>query len=191
MSYPTESKLLAQRLEAIQAERIAIKRRDEELSADEQRIRLALEVIRSVVAEYGSESEAQPTTLPSAHAALSLPGLALSATGSTTPAAPASFQSQPKQRLEDLILQAFDAKEGMTSLEVAGLLSHAKRESVMSTLSRMVSKGMVRREGKLYLRSVQGEGPEVVATTGPSIATESVPGQHTSSAPIDEEDDLT
>lgn len=187
MVHQTESELLAKRLDAILSERAAIKKRDDELSADEQRIRLALDVIKSVMADYGQAPEVRPAIQLSGHATVSMTA---SGTLSTTPTALAP--AQPKQRLEDLILQAFDAKDGMTSLEVVGMLelvSEAKRESVMSTLSRMASKGLMRREGKLYFRRKQGEGPEV-GTTGPSVATESVAGQHTSSAPIDEEGDL-
>lgn len=187
MAHQTESELLTQRLDAILSERTAIKKRDDELSADEQRIRLALEVIKSVMADYGQLPEARPAAQLSGHATVSLTA---SGTLSSVPATPSPIQ--PKQRLEDLILQAFEAKDGMTSLEVVGMLelvSDAKRESVMSTLSRMASKGLMRREGKLYFCCKQGEGPEV-GTTGPSVATESVAGQHTSSAPIDEEGDL-
>lgn len=187
MAHPSDSELLAQRLEAIQSERADIKRRDDELSADEQRIRLALDVIRSVKASFGQATDARPPIQLAAHAVVEVSS---SATLTMAPAVqPAPTPPRPKQRLEDLILQAFEAKDGMTSLEVVSMLdlvSDAKRESIMSTLSRMASKGKVRREGRLYFRSKQGEGPEV-GTTGPSVATESVAGQHTSSAPIGEE----
>lgn len=187
MAHQTDSELLARRLEAIQSERSDIKRRDDGLSADEQRIRLALDVIRSVKASFGQATDARPPIQLAAHAVVEESS---SATLTMAPAVqPAPTPPQPKQRLEDLILQAFEAKDGMTSLEVVSMLdlvSDAKRESIMSTLSRMASKGKVRREGRLYFRSKQGEGPEV-GTTGPSVATESVAGQHTSSAPIGEE----
>ena len=79
----------------------------------------------------------------------------------------------------------------MTSTEVVDMVeifttATAKRESILSTLSRMSSKGLLRREGKLYFLVKKGESPEV-GTSGPSVATESVAGQHTSSAPIGEE----
>lgn len=187
MVHQTDSELLTQRLESIQSERADIKKRDDELSADEQRIRLALDVIRSVKASFGQPTDARPPIQLAAHA---LVEVSSSATLTTAPVVqPVSTRGQPKQRLEDLILQAFDAKDGVTSLEVVSMLdlvSDAKRESVMSTLSRMASKGKVRREGRLYFRSKQGEGPEV-GTTGPSVATESVAGQHTPSAPVGEE----
>lgn len=184
MAHQTESELLAQRLDAILSERAAIKKRDDELSADEQRIRLALDVIKSVMADYGQAPEVRPAIQLSGHATVSMTA---SGTLSTAPAA--TVPAQPKQRLENLILQAFEAKDGMTSLEVVSLLelvSDAKRESIMSTLSRMVSKGLMRREGRLYFRRKQGEGREV-GTTGPSVATESVTGQHTLGALIGEE----
>ena len=188
MAHQSDTQLLAQRLEAIQAERADIKRRDDELSADEQRIRLALDVIKSVKASYAQAAEDRPPIQLAAHATVEA---SVSATLTTAPAAqPAPAPAQPKQRLEDLILQALDAKDGVTSLEVVSMLdlvSDAKRESIMSTLSRMASKGKVRRDGRLYFLVKKGESPEVVATTGLSVATGSVAGQHTSGALIGEE----
>ena len=188
MAHQSDTELLAQRLEAIQAARADIKRRDDELSADEQRIRLALDVIKSVKASLGQATEDRLPIQLAAHAVV-----ATSASATLTTALsvqPAPNPAQPKQRLEDLILQALEAKDGVTSLEVVSmveLVSDAKRESIMSTLSRMASKGKVRRDGRLYFLVKKGESPEVVATTGLSVATESVAGQHTSSAPVGEE----
>jgi len=188
MVHQSDTELLAQRLTAIQTERADIKRRDDDLLADEQRIRLALDVIRSVKASYGQAADDRPPIQLAAHAVVEP---STSATLTTAPTAqPASPLAQPKQRLEDLILHALDGKDGVTSLEVVSMLqlvSNAKRESTMSTLSRMAGKGKVRRDGRLYFLVKKGESPEVVATTGPSVATESVAGQHTSSAPIGEE----
>lgn len=187
MAHQTESELLAKRLEAIQSERSVIKKRDDELSADEQRIRLALEVIRSVLADFAHAVESRPSVQLAGSATV-----VVSTGGTLTTAQGAPAAVQPKQRLEEMILQAFDTKDGMTSLEVVAMLelvSDAKRASVMSTLSRMASKGRMRREGKLYFRSTKGEGP-AVRTSGPSGATESVAGQPTSGANTDEEGDF-
>lgn len=192
MAQQTESELLAQRLEAIVSERTAIKKRDDELSADEQRIRLALDVIRAVVADHSRPFELKPTQPIGLHGTLGVAADVTAALAATQPPAQVTPPVRPKQRLEDLILEAFEAKDGMTSLEVVAMLelvSDSKRESVMSTLSRMASKGMMRREGRLYFRRKQGEGPEV-GTTGPSGATESVAGQPTSGAKTGEEGDL-
>ena len=181
MAHQSDTDLLAQRLEAIRAERADIKRRDDELSADEQRIRLALDVIKFVKASFEQATDARSPLQVAAHAVVEA-----SATATLTTAPP---PAQRKQRLEDLIFQALEAKDGVTSLEVVSMLdlvSDAKRESVMSTLSRMGTKGKVRRYGRLYFLVRKGEGPEV-ETSGPSVATESVAGQHTSSAPIGEE----
>lgn len=193
MAHQSDTELLAQRLEAIQIERADIKRRDDELSADEQRIRLALDVIKAVKASYGQVAEDRPLIQLAAHAVVEASASATLTMAQTAQPAPAS--AQPKQRLEDLILQALNAKDGVTSLEIVSMLnlvSDAKRESIMSTLSRMASKEKVRRDGRLYFLVKKCESPEVVATTGLSVATESVAGQHTSSAPIGEEgeDDL-
>ena len=71
---------------------------------------------------------------------------------------------RPKQRLEDLILAAFGDSGGLTSVEIAAAVekvSDAKRESVLSTVSRMASKKLLRREGKLYFLVQKGDSPEV------------------------------
>lgn len=179
MAHQSETELLAQRLDAIRTEKAALMKKVEELNADEQRINYALDVFRSVVADLGKAAGAN------IEVALSGVGVVgMTATGMLSVGAPVQSGAQEqaqrsKQTLESLILDAFAAKDGMTSVEVAGiveLVSDAKKDSIMSTLSRMAGKGLVRREGKLYFRGAKGEGSGVVGTTEPSGATTSGDG---------------
>jgi hypothetical protein len=176
MTQPSESDLLNQRLDAIRAEKAPLLKRLNELEAQEERINYALEIMRDVLAEVCG---------PSKQVELPIGGVG---------AVAAVAHAGPRQTLEQLIIDVFIDKTGMTSGEVADMVDMfspvtVKRESILSTLSRMASKekGLVRREGKLYFMVKKGESPEVVATTGPSVATESVAGQHTSGALIGEE----
>lgn len=190
MVYQSETDLLVRRLDAIRAEKATLLKRVDELSADEQRINLALDVIRSVVADFAPASTSKREVALSAVATV---GASASATLTVGQAQGGSEnqRQRPRQSLESLILEAFAERDGMTSVEVAGMLelvSDAKKDSILSTLSRMAGKGLVRREGKLYFLVKKGESPEA-ATSGLSIATASGEGQPTTGATAGEEGD--
>ncbi|HMR81249.1 MAG TPA: hypothetical protein PKD61_39325 [Polyangiaceae bacterium] len=189
MPQQSESDLLSARLEAIRAEKLSLQRRLDELDATEQRISYALDVFRSVVADAQRAGSANVT--------VGLAGVSMNAVGGSgaLDAVSASGEGvagpRPKQRLEDLILEAFGESGGLTSVEIAAAVdkvSDAKRESVLSTVSRMASKKLLRREGKLYFLVQKGDSPEA-ATSGLSGATTSGEGQPTSRGSADEEGD--
>ena len=190
MPQQSDSELLALRLDAIRSEKADLIKRIEELTADEQRINYALDVIRSVLGNQAQGTGSHRELSLSAHADVRATATGTLTAGSEIQTAAQNLLARPRQRLEDLILNAFDAKDGMTSMEVVAMLelvSGAKRASIMSTLSRMVASKRLRREGKLIFRSTKSEGPEA-GTSEPSVfATTSGEGQHTSSAPIGEE----
>lgn len=189
MGHQSDTEVLAQRLDALRTEKATLMKRVEELSADEQRINYALDVFRSVVADIAQAAEPKRDVSLSAHAIVNT-----TATGTLTvgPAVqPGAQEAQrTRQSLESVILEVFSDKTGLTSGEVAdrvGQFSDAKRNSILSTLSRMGGKGLVRRAGKLYFVVTKSEGPEA-GTSEPSVfATTSGDGQHTSGALTGEE----
>lgn len=190
MIHQSETDLLIQRLDAIRAEKATLLKRVDELSATEQRINLALDVIRSVVGDLTPTSTSKPEVTLSAVAAVG-PSTSATLTVGQAQARGEDQRQRRRQSLESLILDAFAARDGITSVEVAGMLervSGAKRDSVLSTLSRMAGKGLVRREEKLYFLVKKGERPEA-ATSGLSVATMSGDGQPTSGAMAGEEGD--
>lgn len=193
MAPQTDTELLAERLDAIRSEKAALMKKVEELDADEQRIKYALDVFRSVLGERAQAPEPKAAVALSGHATIGMTATGTLSVGSSAPTVVVQGgQQRPKQTLEELIMGAFEAKDGITSIEVAELVqmfTDAKPESIKSTLSRMGGKGLVRRDGRLYFRGKKGEG-STVGTDEPSSATTSGDGQHTSSAPIDEEGDL-
>lgn len=189
MTYQSETELLAQRLDAIRSEKAVLMKKVDELTADEQRINYALDVFRSVIGERAISGVSSVQLNPVVVSATGTVSGSSAATGVVKDSS--EDRHRTRQTLESLILEAFAAKDGMTSVEVVSMLnlvSDAKRESIMSTLSRMAGKGLLRREGKLYFRGTKSEGPEV-GTTEPSIATMSGEGQPTSGAEVDEEGD--
>jgi Penicillinase repressor len=70
----------------------------------------------------------------------------------------ADLSAKHGRSLEQIIFELFkDGEDGYTSVEVVEHVakhSDAKKESITSTLSRMVAKGALRRDGKLYFRAV-------------------------------------
>lgn len=189
MPQQSESDLLSARLEAIRAEKQSLQRRLDELDATEQRISYALDVFRSVVADAQQAGAGDVS--------VALAGASMHAIGDSGTLVTVSSSGEgvarlrPKQRLEDLILAAFGGSGGLTSVEIAAAVdkvSDAKRESVLSTVSRMASKKLLRREGKLYFLVQKGDSPEA-PTSGLSGATTSGEGQPTSRGATDEEGD--
>lgn len=175
MSKP-ESELIADRLAQIRAEKERISDRMEELNGEESKLTFALEVFRSFVAD-------RPVVT----------GLLAQAMGEVqrdierlySPDAGVLNAVEPHLRPQAKNLEAsiasFLRETGSTSAELADtvmLFVEAKRESILSTLSRMVGKGAARREGKLYFPPrAKSEGSEAVEATDPSIATKSGQGQ--------------
>jgi len=189
MPQQSESDLLSARLEAIRAEKRSLQRRLDDLDATEHRISYALDVFRSVVADAQQAG--------SGDVSVALAGASMLAVGASGTLVAVSSSGEgvagprPKQRLEDLILAAFGDSGGLTSVEIAAAVdkvSDAKRESVLSTVSRMASKKLLRREGKLYFLVQKGDSPEA-PTSGLSGATTSGEGQPTSRGSSDEEGD--
>jgi predicted transcriptional regulator len=190
MAQRSDTELLADRLDAILTEKAALMKRIEELSADEQRIKYALDVFRSVLGGLAS----------SGAAAVQLGSVALNATGGSAVVQSSGATSSPsderptqRQTLESIILNVIGSTGALTSIEVADavkLTSDAQRNSVLSTLSRMASKGRLRKEGKLYFLAAIGEGSEVGKTSEPSVATMSGEGQATSEALTDGKGDI-
>lgn len=178
-SMATDTELLTQRLDAIRTEKSSLMKRVEELSAAEERINYALEVFRSVIADVTKDEPPKSHVLVAGSGSYSITGHAPTLTVEPSPAATDEQRPRVRQSLESMILGTFNEKTGMTSGEVADtveLFALAKRDSILSTLSRMTGKGLVRREGKLYFRVTKGEGSGVVGTTEPSGATTSGDG---------------
>lgn len=172
MTRPSESELLNQHLDAIRAEKAPLIKRLNDLQAQEERINYALGIMREVLDEVCGPLK---------------PFDQDKATGIAGAGAP----SGPRQTLEQIILGVFSDRTGLTSGEVADIVeanspTAVKRESTLSTLSRMAGKELIRREGRLYFLVKKGEGPEV-GTPEPSDATKSVAGQPTAGALTGEE----
>lgn len=178
MPHQSDTELLVQRLDAILSEKAMLMKRVEELSAAEERIKYAIDVFRQVVGEIQ-----EPSRVVSASSNVAL-NISSSGMLTTNPAPQPATDNRARATLESAILDVFSGKTGITSGEVADqvtLFTTAKRDSILSTLSRMTGKGLVRREKRLYFRAVKGEGSEV-GTSEPSVATKSVEGRHTSGA---------
>lgn len=160
----SESELIARRLSAIKAEKDQLAARLEELVGEESRLSFALDVFREFAGSASEESDIRVGRVTvNDHEYVK---------GNWTRIFP------ERVSLESTILNVLK-EAGMTSAEVAdtvALFAEAKRESVMSTLSRMVGKGLVRRDGKTYFPVRKGEGSEAVAASNPSSATKSEPG---------------
>lgn len=169
---PTESELLRERLDGIREEKAELSARLRELQAKEERLAFALGVLEDVLSELNDKSPRVQVGESAADLFAPAPG--------------------ERQTLEQLILSLFGSWSTITSAEVVStlaLLTDAKRESILSTLSRMVAKGLLKRDGRLYFLGNKGEGSEVTTTTEPSGATTSVRGQATSGLMTDEEGD--
>jgi len=194
MGQRSDTELLADRLDAILTEKASLTKRIEELSADEQRIKYALEVFRSVLGglvNSGSLSAQLGSVVVDATGSSSGGGTASATSASVT--SPSDERPSQRQTLESAILNVIGSTRALTSAEVVAavqLTATAQRESVLSTLSRMATKGRLRREGKLYFLAAIGEGPEVGKTSEPSVATVSMEGQATSEALTDGKGDI-
>jgi hypothetical protein len=183
VAHPTETELLLQRLDRLRASKASLTKALDEVTADEQRIAYALEVVRAVVAESKHSLSAPLGAEVGAQAAT---GALAAYLASPEARIGDKEEGRGKQNLQNVILQLFTARDGLTSnqvAEVAAVVSGAKKESVQSTMSRMCAKELLRRQGRLYFRGAKSEGSEVVATSEPSTATSSGQGQLTSNEP--------
>lgn len=141
MATTSTTALLAAKLEIVRKGKIAAQKTVDDLSAEEQRIGLALEVVRAVEAEHGGRATA---AAPDSRLG---PGVLVRAAVSNS-----SAEEKPKTVVQ-MTLAVLKAESGLSAREVAERVVAAtgtKRETVLSTLSRLKGEGMARREGKLY-----------------------------------------
>ena len=134
---PSETlELLALKLAAIGRERTTITARLDELVTEEQRLRITQDVVKSLDAT----PKAQPEKID-LRASWPLP------------AATRQGEQAPPLKVQDQIEFVLAKNNGLTATGVSAEVAKGwgtKRDTAMSTLSRMKSKGAVRKEGKLY-----------------------------------------
>lgn len=157
MNAPADAlQMLRDELIAIRSERQALAKRDAELTASEQRAAIAIEVVEAIASR----------AMSGAIAAVQLANATLTAEGKSQATEPRSLLvgmgGRPRvASLEDHIGDVAGDSGGLTSDEiVAGVqkITEAKAESVKSTLSRMVKKGLMRRDGRLYFKTAMAVG---------------------------------
>jgi len=146
MSDHDDLELIAQERTALAAEKAAVMKRLDELTASEQRLTMAEELIRALRIKRAPTSLVTLTAIATAHA---------NAAATLTDAAKTEQGAEKAQKIETLIEDALReaGAVGATSQDIFAKVTairEAKPESLASTLSRMVSKKAARREGKLY-----------------------------------------
>lgn len=157
MDAPTDIELLRQELEALAGHKAAAIKALDAIAAEEQRLELALNVVQSLRAKHAFN----PDGAPACQAASIGPTAALG-----TPTAVAT-QPRPRPSVEDDKAPTVEVllREAVVSVGSSGATSSALFETVKkrrevtdstlnSTLSRMVSKKLVRRDGRLYFPQV-------------------------------------
>lgn len=141
----TDIDILEQRLTEVRATREALRAKLDRLTAVEQRLEFALSVVKQVMQGASDDDLLAADQLLGDVSSRDL----FADDGGDSRAA-------ESLSLEALILKVFEARDGLTSVDVVDALqgvTTAKRESILSALSRACAKLHLRREGRLYFRN--------------------------------------